>query len=132
DNATRNAFIGDAGYTLSTNMMTPQRRDGSRREKLQHSETRFAVSRSLGMLKEKWRILRRVLNMQTPESCERTIVACIVCIIYSLIVPADDSGLEYQKDAHLGRFHRFTSRVSKDPLEKRDRIKDLLVESNRQ
>jgi hypothetical protein len=127
-------FVGDAGYTLSTNMMTPyaitDEMDPEEKcyNKL-HSRTRIAVERAFGILKGKWRILRRVLNMKSGESCARTIVACVV--LHNLYRSMDDvSGTDNLPDPFLGNCARFPPNGQADDreaaLQKRDRIRDLL------
>jgi hypothetical protein len=83
-------FVGDAGSTISTRMMSPYpiTEDMDAEEKLNnklHSRTRIAVERAFGILKGKWRILRRVLNMKTGESCASTF------LVWSFIMSAEIS-----------------------------------------
>ena len=75
-----------------------------------HSATRICVERAFGLLKGRWRILKRPLNMKSPESIGRTIVACMV--LHNLVIDANDS-YEIQErdriDIYLGSHSRAKS-----------------------
>src|SRR4051812_17050550 len=84
-------LIGDAGYTLSSNLLVPYEiYDGMPKDERTynylHSRTRIAVEIAFGMLKGRWRILKRTLNIETPASRARTIIACMV--IHNLTINA--------------------------------------------
>ena len=87
-------LVGDAGYALSNSMMIPypiaedMPKDQSRFNYL-HSSTRICVERAFGLLKGRWRILTRALNLKSPESTGRTIVSCMVS--HNLTMEAKDS-----------------------------------------
>ena len=129
-------FVGDAGYTLTSSLLTPYLIfDGMPRDEMLfnylHSKTRIVIERAFGGLKGRWRILKRVLNMKSPVSCGRTIVACIV--LHNLTLDAgDDVNLDDRIDPHLHgniphNFNNVTVRNNVDREEKRNNIKDYLT-----
>ena len=84
------------------------------------------------MLKGRWRILKRLLNMKTPGSCARTIVACMV--LHNLTVnSADDFSILDRVDPWVGchqseapeLYAELTNRAV--ALTRRDNLKDYLV-----
>lgn len=127
-------FLGDAGYTLASFLMTPYLiYDGMPRDEscynYLHSRTRNIVERAFGGLKGRWRILKRTLNMKTPASCGRTIVSCMV--LHNLTIDAgDDTVIDDRIDPYL---HCnvpipivFPNQNLPDRHVKRDMIKDYL------
>jgi hypothetical protein len=132
-------LVGDAGYTLTSMMIIPyditedMERD-ERRFNYFHSTTRICVERAFGLLKGRWRILKRPLNMKSTESIGRTIVACMV--LHNLVIDVNDS-YEIQErdriDPYIGRHSRLVNTGVGDrtqALLKRDQIKEYLIELN--
>ena len=129
-------MIGDAGYTLATYLLTPfeifsgMPADEKRYNYL-HSRTRITVECAFGMLKGRWRILKRALNMKTPGSCARTIISCLV--LHNLTInAADDVNIVDRVDPWIGYHNNqgplsyagFSDRAA--ALQKRDNMKDYL------
>jgi hypothetical protein len=126
-------LVGDAGYTLSDNLMIPYEiTDNMPRSERQfnyfHSCTRIAVERAFGLLKNRWRILNRTLNMKTPSSAGRTIVACLV--LHNLTINAKDSiNIPDPVDPYLHCHYPVRESPSNRQmaLAKRDQIKSYLM-----
>ena len=91
-------------------------------------QTRIVVERSFGSVKGQWRILKRTLNMKTPQSCGRTIVSCMV--LHDLTVDAaDDTDLDDRIDENRGWNRPAPVPVAVQPVEryeKRNNIKCYL------
>ena len=126
-------FLGDAGYTLSSSLLTPYTiyPDMPRDEKTYnylHSRSRIVIEQAFGGLKGRWRILKRTLNMKTPASCARTIVACMV--LHNLTIDiGDDVQLDDRIDPFLHQHIRTntdTDLIGVDRFAKRDNIKEYL------
>ncbi|KAF0733091.1 hypothetical protein Ae201684P_010138 [Aphanomyces euteiches] len=126
-------LLGDAGYTLSTKLITPYTiYDGMPKSEKRfnkiHSRTSNPVECAFGALKGRWRILKRTLNMKNPSSCARTIVACMV--LHNLTLDAnDDVELETFVDPylHLNIPHSIECETTfTDRISKRNIIKDYL------
>ena len=134
-------LVGDAGYTLTNAMMIPYNitedmpRDESKFNYL-HSCTRICVERAFGLLKGRWRVLKRPLNMKSSESIGRTIVSCIV--LNNLTINAKNSfklRLCDRVDPYRSQHSRWIeSRPGDKELAraKRDQIKDYLLGLNAQ
>jgi hypothetical protein len=132
-------LVGDAGYTLTSTMMIPYNitEEMSREEKrfnYLHSSTRICVERAFGLLKGRWRIFKRPLNMKTPASVGRTIIACMV--LHNLTMSAGDSfGIPKRdrQDEYQGCHLRFLNTAVGDKAQallKRDQVKKYLVNIN--
>jgi hypothetical protein len=128
-------LLGDAGYTLTNHLLIPYTiYDGmpgdEKTYNYLHSRSRIVVERAFGFLKGRWRILKRTLNMKTPESCARTIVAAMV--LHNLTIECGDEVnlSNYTTDEYLGEHVRvnFSSRSleREAAIVKRDLIKDYL------
>lgn len=79
--------IGDAGYTLDTTLLTPyipHEEAGCRLNSTQrnynflHSSTRMVIECAFGLLKNRFRILKRVLEHKKIPNVTNTIVSCMV------------------------------------------------------
>lgn len=129
-------FLGDAGYTLTDHLMTPYTIfEGMPQDEkcynYLHSRSRIVVERAFGFLKGRWRILKRTLNMKTPQSCARTIVACMV--LHNMTIDcgdqvniAEDSvDIFFGQHTHVDYPNRAAAREA--ALTKRDLLKDYLV-----
>ncbi|KAG2999679.1 hypothetical protein PC118_g637 [Phytophthora cactorum] len=72
-------FLGDAGFTLSCELQTPYipREEGGKLSCLQerynyiHSATRMAIECAFGMLKQRFRLIRRQLEQMSIANCMR-------------------------------------------------------------
>jgi hypothetical protein len=66
-------LIGDAGYTLSEHLIirhdiNDDMTSTASRFNYFHCRTRITVERAFGLLKGRWRFLKRSLNMKSPAS----------------------------------------------------------------
>ena len=99
-------IIGDAGYTLSENLMIPFDR-GVKANKVEtefneaFSRTRMPVERAFGALKGRWRILNAVLPQTADKKISLLIGACI--LLHNLTIRLND-------------VYTFTDRI--DPFDK--------------
>ncbi|KAG3108781.1 hypothetical protein PI125_g11517 [Phytophthora idaei] len=72
-------FLGDAGFTLSCELQTPYipREEGEKLSCLQerynyiHSATRMVIECAFGMLKQRFRLIRRQLEQMSIANCTR-------------------------------------------------------------
>ena len=133
-------LLGDAGYTLTEQLLTPYAiYDGmptdEKRYNRQHSRTRIVVERAFGLLKGRWRVLKRTLNMKTPQSAARTIVAAMV--LHNLTIdcgdtvsfpPADIGDPFLSQHVHVNYRNRAAEREA--AIIKRDYIKEYLMTLN--
>lgn len=75
-------LLGDAGYALRTNLITPYPHDeGShiqRKFNKVHASTRNIVERAFGRLKGRFRILLSTLPQQSPKNAARVVASCVV------------------------------------------------------
>ncbi|XP_052768749.1 putative nuclease HARBI1 isoform X2 [Mya arenaria] len=74
-------LIGDAGYALKPNMLTPKIRPTTQQENafnLAHSRTRMVVERAFGLLKSRFRCLHKTggFFQITPEKAAKVFVVC--------------------------------------------------------
>ena len=130
-------LLGDAGYTLNDNLLIPYTiYEGMPQDEKDynylHSCSRIVIERAFGLLKGRWRILKRALNMKKPETAAQTIVACL--ILHNLTMDFGDRVALSQTDCtdpHLGWHRRARSeghRVRREAeIAKRDAIKEYLV-----
>ena len=128
-------LIVDAGYTLSEHLIIPYSinddmpRSESKFYNL-HSRTRITVEPAFGLSKGRWRILKRALNMKTPASIGRTIVACMV--LHNWMIDVKENAYIPNNEVNdLFQSHNWklssgsTNRAC--ALAKRDRIKRFLM-----
>ena len=126
-------LIGDAGYVLSGHLIIPyditqEMPESESTFNRLHSVTRMAVERAFGLLKNRWRILYRKLNMKMPKNIGRTIVACTV--LHNLTINVKD-GINFRQPVFP--FLHANYPVNEFPtnqqmaLAKRDRIKSYLM-----
>jgi hypothetical protein len=130
--------LGDAGYTIDETLMIPypitdDMLDSESQYNSFHSKTRITVERAFGLLKGRWRILKKDLGMKTPKSIARTIVACMV--LHNLVMDARDDVLilddtdEYLSCNWTSSFPENTPARTM-ALAKRDYIKQYLMEAH--
>ena len=127
-------LLGDAGYTLTNHLLIPYTIfDGmpgdEKKYNYLHSRSRIVVERAYGFLKGRWRILKRILNMKTPQSCARTLVAAMV--LHNLTIECGDRvNIDHDaNDAYIGQHIRvnYSTRAEREAAStKRDCIKEYL------
>ncbi|XP_064479664.1 putative nuclease HARBI1 [Ornithodoros turicata] len=91
-------LLGDLGYPLEPWLMTPFRNPASHKETAYnraHSRTRVRIEHCFGVLKMRFRCLRRYRTLHfAPDRACNIITGCAVlhnmCIAYNLTDPADD------------------------------------------
>lgn len=124
-------FIADAGYKLTCEVMTPyipreENGELSRRQERYNyilSATRMAIECAFGMLKQRFRLIRRQFEQKTIGNCTRCILASMV--LHNILIdledntidlnqrePADDIVLELNEDIDT----RDISRAKRDEL----------------
>lgn len=96
-------FVGDTGYTISATMLTPYQKHEERGPlspvqrsvNYRLSSTRMVVEQSFGLLKNRFRLLRRVLKEKVISRTSITIVAAMV--VHNLLVDLNDD-IRYESD----------------------------------
>ncbi|GMF30338.1 unnamed protein product [Phytophthora fragariaefolia] len=89
--------IADSGYGVSPTVITPycENDEGGKLTALQAnfnfylSSTRMAIEGAFGLLKERFRILKKPLEERTPSASVRIIVACMV--LHNLLIDFQDT-----------------------------------------
>jgi hypothetical protein len=86
-------FIGDAGYKLTEQLLTPYPYSSTISEKelkynYIHSRTRMKVESAYGQLKEKFRIFQCRLLHKSPEKMAEVIVTC--AIVHNWLISMED------------------------------------------
>ncbi|KAF0729451.1 hypothetical protein Ae201684_012952 [Aphanomyces euteiches] len=101
-------YLGDAGYGLTMNILTPYRstryhlrewadegdgRPNNPREifNYRHSKSRIIVEQAFGMLKRKWTILGKPLELELNAAC-RVIHTC--CALHNYVIACKSSVVE--------------------------------------
>jgi hypothetical protein len=128
-------FVADAGYTQTTRMLTPypitadMTRDESNYNYL-HSKSRIVVECALGIIKERFRILKKPLLHQTATRQSMVVKACFV-LHNVLIELQDDVNIEFaepEADPQQANTNDQDPNEAAAAGEKRDAIKDLLFQ----
>lgn len=132
-------LLGDSGYSLREVMMTPYDFNSldnfpTRKYNKVHAQTRGVIERAFGQLKCRWRILKGILAMKTPESVARTIAAAVV--LHNLSIDFnDDTILGDEFDDYCGVHRHVESETIANMMHnlergsrKRDMIRDFLVQ----
>ena len=86
-------ILGDAAYPLKRWLLTPFRDNGhltarQRRYNVAHSSTRMVVERSIGLLKNRFRKLKTMMDIDKTGDIPEVIVAS--CILHNICILEDD------------------------------------------
>jgi DDE superfamily endonuclease len=84
-------FIGDSGYTLHPTLMVPYTDIANVKHNIFNyklSSTRMKIECAFGILKNRWRILSRTLDMKTIRTTTKVIESCLV--LHNLCIELDD------------------------------------------
>ena len=86
-------ILGDAAYPLKRWLLTPFRDNGhltakQRRYNTAHSSTRMVVERSIGLLKNRFRKLKTMMDIDKTDDLPEIIVSA--CILHNICIIEDD------------------------------------------
>lgn len=86
-------MIGDAAYTIHEHLLVPYRDNGhlsarQRNFNFCHSSARMAIERTFGLLKERFRSLLTILDMERVDIIPSMILAC--CILHNICLLRGD------------------------------------------
>lgn len=86
-------ILGDAAYPLKRWLLTPFRDNGhltaqQRRYNFAHSSTRMVVERSIGLLKNRFRKLKTMMDIDKTDDIPEVIVSA--CILHNICIIEDD------------------------------------------
>lgn len=125
-------LIGDAAYAVLKTLLVPYKDNGHLTERKKNynyclSSTRMVVERSIGLLKNRFRILLDRLPMRRIDLIPKYIMAC--CVLHNICIMTNDlidiPIIAEDRIENVENIH-FNALLHVQGREKRDRIKDTL------
>lgn len=131
-------MLGDAGYTLHENLLTPYRDNGhltpqQENYNYRHSATRITVERAFALLKGRFRSLLTTFAMHRVDLIPSHILAC--CVLHNICLLQRDELHEEINETHIFEANNenatndnndTNANASNQGILKRDMICDML------